>query len=76
MKKEKELLLKQLELLAEQSSGAVDRELAELSTAMCEVYRALIRDRLLTSFAVFSSVGFNLLICILVHIKKPFRRDP
>ena len=41
MDKEKELLRKQMELLAEQSKSADDRELAHLSTAMCETYREL-----------------------------------
>lgn len=40
-REEKELLHKQLELLAEQSRGADCRELAEISCSMCEIYRLL-----------------------------------
>lgn len=74
MKKEKELLRKQLELLAEQSSGATDRELAVLSGAMCETYRELQRDRLVIAAGLFTAC-LNLLVCIMVHIPKLFRRD-
>ena len=72
MNKGKELLRKQLELLAEQSKSAIDDELVRLSTAMCKVYRELEgkhRNRwLLVSTALFSAVSLYLLICILVHI--------
>lgn len=67
MKKEKELLRKQLELLAEQSKGATDRELSELSVAMCEVYKELQRNNWM-NIALFLTAGLNLLICILIHI--------
>ena len=72
MRKEKELLRKQIELLAEQSREAVDGELARLSTAMCEVYRELERNNwsrwLPVAIAVLSAISFYSLICILVHI--------
>lgn len=67
MNKEKELLRKQLELLAEQSKGATDRELSELSVAMCEVYKELQRNNWM-NIALFLTAGLNLLICILIHI--------
>ena len=67
MCKEKELLRKQLELLAEQSKGATDRELSELSIAMCGVYKELKRNNWM-NIALLLTAGLNLLICILVHI--------
>lgn len=75
MNKEKELLRKQLELLAEQSDGATDRELVGLSGAMCEVYRELVGNRLALGLALLSAVGLDLLVCFFVHIKKTFGRD-
>lgn len=75
MNKERKLLRKQMELLAEQSNGAMDRDLASLSDAMCEVHRELVSDRLAISTTLFSAVCLNLLVCILVHIKKLLRRD-
>lgn len=72
MRVEKELLRKQIKLLAEQSKGATDSELARLSTAMCEVYRELERKgrnwRLFDAIAFLSAISLYLLICILVHI--------
>lgn len=72
MSKETKLLRKQLELLAEQSNGAADSELARLSTAMCEVYRELERNsrnwRLLVGIALLFAISLYLLICILIHI--------
>ena len=41
MKREKELLRKQLELLAEQSEEALEDDLSRLSSAMCEIYQTL-----------------------------------
>lgn len=74
MKKNTKLLRKQMELLAEQSVGAVDHDLAILTHAMCEVDRALVRD-LLLRIALLFVTGLNLLVCVLVHIKKLFRRS-
>ena len=72
MRKEKELLRKQMELLAEQSREAVDGELARLSTAMCEVYRELERNSwnrwLQVTITVLYAISLYSLICILVHI--------
>lgn len=74
MKKERELLRKQMELLAEQSESATDEELVRLSTAMCDTYKELLIP-ILAGVALFSAVGSDLLICILVLIKKFLRRD-
>lgn len=72
MRKQKELLHKQMKLLAEQSKSAVDSELARLSTAMCEVYRELQLDRRnwrdLILVALLSVVSLYSLIRLLVHI--------
>lgn len=42
---EREILRRQLELLAEESVGASSEELARLSTAMVEIYRGLAAAR-------------------------------
>ena len=72
MSKESKLLRKQIALLAEQSQGAADSELARLSTAMCEVYNALQRNRrywiLHFVAALLLAISLYSLICILVHI--------
>lgn len=72
MRKRKELLRKQLELLAEQSKSAEDNDLARMSSAMCEVYRELQRDcrnwRSLNFAALLFAVSLYSLICFLVHI--------
>ena len=75
MRKEKELLRKQMELLAEQSKSAIDDELVRLSTAMCETYREL-KCPIPMSIAFFSAVSLNLLISILVLVEKFFRCHP
>lgn len=75
MFKERKLLRKQMELLAEQSNGATERDIASLSAAMCEVHRELVHDLLAISATLFSTVSLNLLICVLVHIKKLLGRD-
>lgn len=69
MKKEKELLRKQLQLLAEQSKGATDRELAELSIAMCKAYKEL-NHYALTRIPLFFVMGLDLLISIIVLIEN------
>ena len=69
MKKEKELLRKQLQLLAEQSRGATDMELVELSIAMCKVYKEL-NHHALTSIPLFFVMGLDLLISIIVLIEN------
>lgn len=55
MSMEKELLRKQMELLAEQSKGATDRELAELSSAISEIYDRL-RSKVFNFLAVLLSL--------------------
>lgn len=66
MQQDRNLLRKQMELLAEQSKSATDSELARLSTAMCDVYDRLNRN--CPAIVLFPAVGLYLLICILVHI--------
>lgn len=72
MGKEKELLRKQMELLAEQSKSAIDDELVRLSTAMRDIYRELETNsrhrRLLIGVTLLSAVGLYLLVCVLIHI--------
>lgn len=71
MLKEQKLLRQQMELLAEQSEGALDSDLAMLSNAMCNAYRLLIVDSL--RLAALSFVLPNLLVRVYVHIQKTFR---
>lgn len=73
MTKEKELLRKQLELLAEQSKGAVDKELSELSAAMCNVYASLKRPTVATLLGMLAAVNAQLVVYLAVHNKKLFR---
>ena len=75
MTKEKELLRKQLELLAEQSAKGYPEELEGLSRAMCDIHRELAADRLLLGAVLFSVPVLNLLVSIFVHVKKLLRRD-
>ena len=71
MRKEKELLRQQLELLAEQSKTAMEEDLSNLSNSMCEVYRLLNQSvfSVTTQLAMFAYfvVGF------LILLKKLFR---
>ena len=69
MKKEKELLRKQLVLLAEQSESATDGELAELSAAMCKIYDRLERPVLALRFALLLFVLSNFIVSILILVK-------
>lgn len=66
MSKEKELLRKQMELLAEQSRGALDRDLASLSSAMCEVYRELKGNRSTCGIALISAIILDLIVRVFV----------
>lgn len=70
MKQEKELLRKQMKLLAEQSCGAMEDDLAVLSSAMCKTYRELERNGLALLITILFVVGLNSLACILVHIAR------
>lgn len=71
MRKEKELLRQQLELLAKQSKVAMETDLSELSGSMCEVYKLLSQ----TEFAVIAqfSVLAYLFVGFLILLKKLFR---
>ena len=75
MKKEKELLRKQMELLAEQSAKGYPDELEGLTKAMCEVNRELATNRLLFGAVLFSVPVFYFLVSIFVHVKKLLRGD-
>ena len=71
MKRRKELLRKQMELLAEQSVTATESELYKLSVAMCEINRELERPTMLgtTLFALGAAMGLDFLIGVLIHVK-------
>ena len=69
MQKERKLLRKQIELLAEQSNGATDRELAELSAAMCDVYDKLERPALALRIALSLFVISDFIVGILILVK-------
>lgn len=72
MKKEKELLRQQLQLLAEQSKTSTDIDLSPLSNSMNGIYTTLMSERAL--LLLFLIVSANLFKGILVHIKNLFRR--
>ena len=65
---ERKLLRKQLELLAEQSEGATEQELAELSAAMCKVSRELQRP-VLVGFLLGLAVCLELIVGVLILIQ-------
>ena len=74
--KERELLRKQLELLAEQSKDAMLEEMPCLTTAMCEVCKELERHFCIATFSAgFLIMSANLIICFMVQIKKLFRSE-
>lgn len=71
--REKEILRKQLELLSKDSQKAIESDLANLSIAMCEVYKKLhLEDRVLI-LALFSVMTLNLLINFIIFVKKFLR---
>lgn len=70
MKREKELLRKQLELLAEQSEEALEDDLSRLSSAMCEIYQTLKHPTRRFGLVVFFASLANLCVSILVHIQN------
>ena len=72
MRKERKLLRKQMELLAEQSNGATGRELAELSVAMCDIYDKLVDPALAFSIALLLFVLSNFIVSILILVKYLF----
>ena len=73
MAKEKKLLQKQMEQLSEQSKLAEDRDLASLSAAMCEIYKALKRPAFAIRVALGLAVFADLLVSIMVLIVYLFR---
>lgn len=74
MNKEKELLRKQIALLAEQSRNGTTYELPGYSSEMCRVYRTLEGDRTILNSVLLLVVGINLGASILVLAPKLFRR--
>lgn len=70
MTREKEQLRQQLELLAELSKTADERDVPCITSAMCEIYDRLEGNRLRIpfGFTVFLLVLSNLLVSILVLI--------
>lgn len=75
MSKEKELLRKQLALLAEQSECAVDREASDNAIAMCRIYRTLVAERLVLLTALSAALSFDLAVHGVVQIVKLLRRE-
>ena len=73
MLKQKELLRKQMQLLAEQSELADEKDLAILSSSMCEVYKTLKRPALALRIALGFAVLTDLLICFFVLVVYFFR---
>ena len=76
MKREKEILRKQLELLAEQSESATEDELPRISAAMCDIYKVL--ERPLVVFTLIALCAIMLAkssVSIFVHIKKLLRSE-
>lgn len=71
MNQNKELLRKQLALLAEQSKSAAEDELPELSSAMGDVYDRLERPAVgfVFSFALLLLAFLNLAVGILILLK-------
>lgn len=73
-KAERELLRKQMEMLAEQSKVATDIELPQLSEAMNDIYKSFLAPAKMTAFAVGLSIAnAYLIIGFLVNIKKRLR---
>lgn len=69
---EKEILHKQMELIAEDSAVATGNELANLSVAMCEIDRRLVHRHLLIAKNLIVFTQF--LVCFIVFFKKFLRR--
>lgn len=75
-KEETELLRKQLELLAERSKGAYEKDLAELSCSMCEIYGHIRKSRMtMAAIAAFPVVCAYLVVCFKILVKELFRRN-
>lgn len=73
MRKQEELLRQQLELLAEQSKGAMEEDLSNLSNSMCEVYKLLTQSH--AAFFANLIVGAYSAVCFLILLKKFFRSN-
>lgn len=71
MRKERKLLCRQLELLAEQSKVAMEKDLSEMSDSMCEIYK-LLNYTVFTIAAQFAVYTY-LVVGFLVLLKKLFR---
>lgn len=69
-KEQKEILYKQLQLLAEESKGATDNGLANLSIAMIKIYEALnIKRCVIRTLVFYFFIALaNLIICFLILI--------
>lgn len=74
MENEKEILRKQMKLIAEESVAATGNELANLSVAMCKIEQRLSRRHLpfisTKCFVMFT----QFLVCFIVFFKKFLRR--
>lgn len=73
MKKEKEILRKQLDLLAKESENCCvgDRELSSITNAMCEIYKLLKGNIAGLAFSALCFTVFaNLCVCFFVLVKK------
>lgn len=75
MNEEKELLRKQMKLLAKQSECETGYDLSRITSDMCGINRELIRNRLAVLLAVLAVIGLNSQVCILVYIQKTLGRD-
>lgn len=75
MQKERKLLRRQLELLAEQSEGALPEELTDLSAAMCKVYKSLVTERSILFVALSAVQSFDLTVYGVVQIVKLLGRE-
>ncbi len=76
MKKEKEILRKQLGLLAEEAENGCTDEMAvsHVTDSMCKIYRELnTLTKSVISWALFLAVFANLLVCFVIQVKKLFR---
>jgi len=70
--KDIKLLRKQMELLAEQSKGAVEpNELKNISTAMCEIHNALVNS---IALAIRSVSGLVVIAYLAINIVVLFQK--
>ena len=74
MNKEKELLRKQIALLAEQSRKGTTFELPGFTSEMCHVYKTLEAGRTILNSVLLFVVGINLGASILILGPKLFGR--